>query len=352
MTRDKSTAIESISDEAVQHHRKLLRYYAMKYTIPASNVKLFGRAVQTLTKVGDEVYVIADERTLSLKAFSASRSSYMCFSFERNFLAQAEVESEGYRGKLSARSSLLAFRSVQTLDRTVEEVHRRVDLAIRQLVALRFRRGLTKRFWLPLIEYEELQFSFRADSYARSVCGQAKLLSDVLGNFPVNVPEVTLRLSPDRLDCLHAPEGADTQRSVRTSVSVQAAELDDLQCSGDVAELTVCLRGLRAALGFFEGLTVRLQLDEPGMPLVGRLDGVPGLEATYVAATLAAGGRPLASNVAPPERRPAARPCTDAASKRHRAFLLGLTRPPLDEFTSQLPHDDQVYAEASDEEEG
>ncbi|KAH8023551.1 hypothetical protein HPB51_014800 [Rhipicephalus microplus] len=88
------------------------------------------------------------------------------------------------------------------------------------------------------------------------------------------------------------------------------------------------------------------------MPLVGRLDGVPGLEATYVAATLAAGGRPLASNVAPPERRPAARPCTDAASKRHRAFLLGLTRPPLDEFTSQLPHDDQVYAEASDEEEG
>ncbi|KAH8023552.1 hypothetical protein HPB51_014801 [Rhipicephalus microplus] len=156
MTRDKSTAIESISDEAVQHHRKLLRYYAMKYTIPASNVKLFGRAVQTLTKVGDEVYVIADERTLSLKAFSASRSSYMCFSFERNFLQR--------KLRLRARAT-------------------------------------------ELIEYEELQFSFRADSYARSVCGQAKLLSDVLGNFPVNVPEVTLRLSPDRLDCLHAPGG-------------------------------------------------------------------------------------------------------------------------------------------------
>ncbi|KAL1419757.1 hypothetical protein MTO96_004675 [Rhipicephalus appendiculatus] len=322
----------------------------MKYTIPGPNVKLFGRAVQTLTKIGDEVYVIADDRTLSLKAFSASRSSYMCFSFERSFFSASEIESEGYRGKLSARSSLLAFRSVQTLDRTVEECV--VELTGDQaLVSLRFRRGLTKRFWLPLIEYEELQFSFRADSYARSVCGQAKLLSDVLGNFPVNVPEVTLRLSPDRLDVFTHLEGADTQRSVRTSVSVQAAELDDLQCSGDAAELTVCLRGLRAALGFFEGLTVRLQLDEPGMPLVGRLDGVPGLEATYVAATLAAGGRPLASSVAPHERRPA-RPCADTASKRHRAFLLGLTRPPLDEFTSQLPRDEQVFAEASDEEEG
>lgn len=322
----------------------------MKYIIPGPNVKLFGRAVQTLTKIGDEVYVIADDRTLSLKAFSASRSSYMCFSFERSFFSASEFGSEGYRGKLSARSSLLAFRSVQTLDRTVEECV--VELTGDQaLVSLRFRRGLTKRFWLPLIEYEELQFSFRADSYARSVCGQAKLLSDVLGNFPVNVPEVTLRLSPGRLDVFTHLEGADTQRAVRTSVGVQAAELDDLQCSGDGADLTVCLRGLRAALGYYEGLTVRLQLDEPGMPLVGRLDGVPGLEAIYVAATLA-GGRPLASSSAPPlqERRPP--PRQDTNNKRHRAFLLGLTRPPLDEFTSQPPHDEQVFAEASDEEEG
>ncbi|XP_075547769.1 cell cycle checkpoint control protein Rad9 [Dermacentor variabilis] len=324
----------------------------MKYTIPGPNVKLFGRAVQTLTKIGDEVYVIADDRTLSLKAFSASRSSYMCFSFEQSFFSTSEFRSEGYRGKLSARSSLLAFRSVQSLDRTVEECV--VELTGDQaLIALRYRRGLTKRFWLPLVEYEELQFSFRADSYARSVCGQAKLLSDVLGNFPVNVPEVTLRLSPERLDVFTHLEGADTQRSVRTSVSVQAAELDDLQCSGDVTELTVCLRGLRAALGYYEGLTVRLQLDEPGMPLVGRLDGVPGLEAIYVAATLAGGGRPLASSAAPPlhKHRPP-RQGTETSSKRHRAFLLGLTRPPLDEFTSQLPRDEQVLAEESDEEEG
>lgn len=331
----------------------------MKYTIPGSNVKLFGRAVQTLTKIGDEVYVIADDQTLSLKAFSSSRSSYMCFNFERSFFIAWEVSNEGYRGKLSARSSLLAFRSVQTLDRTVDEcvVEFTGDQA---LVALRYRRGLTKRFWLPLIEYEELQFSFRADSYVKSVCGQAKLLSDVLGNFPVNVPEVTLRLSPDRLDvCTHL-EGADTQRAVRTSVSVQSAELDDLQCDGDdIIELTLCLRGLRAALGFCESLTARLQLDAPGMPLVGQLHGVPGLEATYVAATLASGGRAVragravARTAMPPPSLPERRPRENAdAGRRRRAFLLGLSRPPIDEFTSQMPHDDQVLADASDEEEG
>lgn len=324
----------------------------MKYTIPGPNVKLFGRAVQTLTKIGDELYVIADDQALSLKAFGASRSSYLCFRFERRFFSGSETTGEaGYRGKLSARSSLLAFRSVQALDRSVEECVFQL-CGDQALVVLRFRRGLSKRFWLPLVEYEELHFSFQPDAYASSVCGQAKLLHDVLANFPPSVPEVTLRLSPRGLDvCTHL-EAADSQRAVRTSVSVQAAELDDVRCAGGdgaAVELTLCLRALRAVLGFCEGLTTRLQLDAPGRPLVGSLDGVPGLEATFVSATLgatAAGPLAAAAPACTPEQ-----PRGDAeARRRHRAFLLGLTQPPLDGFTSQLPRDDEVLAEASDDE--
>lgn len=320
----------------------------MKYTIPGPNVKLFGRAVQTLTKIGDELYVIADDKTLSLKAFGASRSSYLCFRFERRFFSGTEAADEaasGYRGKLSARSSLLAFRSVQALERSVEECVFQL-CGDQALVVLRFRRGLSKRFWLPLVEYEELHFSFEPDAYASSVCGQAKLLSDVLANFPPSVPEVTLRLSPRGLDvCTHL-EAADSQRAVRTSVSVQAAELDDVRCDdGGTVELTLCLRALRAVLGFCEGLTTRLQLDAPGRPLVGSLDGVPGLEATFVSATLGAAALAGAPPCTP--ERPGS---GDAeARRRHRAFLLGLTEPPLDGFTSQMPRDDQVLAEASDD---
>lgn len=317
----------------------------MKYTIPGPNVKLFGRAVQTLTKIGDELYVIADDQALSLKAFGASRSSYLCFRFERRFFSASEPPASGYRGKLSARSSLLAFRSVQALDRSVEECVFQL-CGDQALVVLRFRRGLSKRFRLPLVEYEELHFSFRPDAYASSVCGQARLLSDVLANFPPSVPEVTLRLSATGLDvCTHLEGGADSQRPVlRTSVSVQAAELDDVRCGGGGGEvqLTLCLRALRAVLGFCEGLSTRLQLDAPGRPLVGSLDGVPGLEATFVSATLAGG--PLA----PPEQPSSG---AEAARRRRRAYLLGLlTQPPLDGFTSQVPRDDQVLAEASDDE--
>lgn len=309
----------------------------MKYSIPGPNVKLFGRAVQTLTKIGEELYVIADDEALSLKAFGASRSSYLCFRFERRFFSASEPPASGYRGKLSARSSLLAFRSVQALDRSVEECVFQL-CGDQALVVLRFRRGLSKRFRLPLVEYEELHFSFRPDAYASSVCGQARLLSDVLANFfPPSVPEVTLRLSARGLDvCTHLEGGAD-RAVLRTSVSVQAAELDDVRCCGEV-QLTLCLRALRAVLGFCEGLTARLQLDAPGRPLVGSLDGVPGLEATFVCATLAGG--PLS-----PEQ-----PSEAEARRRRRAYLLGLTQPPLDGFTSQVPRDDEVFAEASDEE--
>ncbi|CAN7944131.1 unnamed protein product [Ixodes pacificus] len=350
----------------------------MKFVIPGVNVKIFGKAVHALSKIGEELYLIADDESLSLKVFSMSMSCYACFRLLKSFFSVYETSGEGFKGKLSMRSILLAFRTVNGMEKTVEEclleVSESCDDAV---ITLKHRKGMTKRFRLPLIEYETLLFSFQTEGYSNEISGQSKLLTDVLVNFPTSVQEVTLRLSLTKLDvCNHVDDTSDPLKTVNTSVSIESSEFDEFRAAGDGGEVTFCLREFRALLGFCEGLCLNatLHFDGAGEPLLASFEGVPGLESSFVTATLADGPQSLPASRsgsvathrhAVPQRRPG-RPDPpepsesepgpskepSIAAKKKKAMLLGLTTPDLDHFTSQLPQDDPVLVEASDDEEG
>ncbi|CAN7983022.1 unnamed protein product [Ixodes hexagonus] len=348
----------------------------MKLVIPGVNVKIFGKAIHALSKIGEELYLIADDESLCLKVFSMSMSCYACFRLLKNFFSVYEASEEGFKGKLSMRSIMLAFRTINGMEKTVEECRLEVsETCDDAVVTLKHRKGMTKRFRLPLIEYETLQFSFQTEGYSNEISGNSKLLTDVLVNFPTSVQEVTLRLSPTKLDVFnHVDDTSDPLKTVNTSVSIESNEFDDFRSAGDGGEVTFCLREFRALLGFCEGLCLNATLlfDCAGKPLLANVEGMPGLECTFVTATLADGTQSLtatrAGSVArhrhvAPQRRPD-RPVPSevlesgpsgsglpsAAAKKKKAMLLGLTTPNIDCFTSQLPHDDKVLAEASDEE--
>lgn len=227
------------------------------------------------------------------------------------------------------------------------------------------------RFRLPLIEYEELEFLFKADGYTNEISGPAKLLSDVLANFPVCVHEVTLKLSPTRLEvCNHVDAGSDPLKTVNTNVSIDRGEFDQFRV-GEGGEATFCLKEYRAVLAFSEGLclSATLHLDAPGKPLVTSFEGTPGLKSTFVAATLsdqcltATRQRPTTAAAkrkptvvvaeAHSESIPAAHSELTSAAKRMKAMLLGLTASSssMDCYTSQLPVNDEVLAEATDDDE-
>merc|ERR1719219_1609541 len=104
----------------------------MKFVVPGGNVKLLGKVIHSLAKIGDEVYIEPETDSLSLRSVNSSRSAYATFNIGPSFFSSIEpsvdktgaqvkglVGEEG-KCKVMVRSLLLAFRSLSVLDKTVE----------------------------------------------------------------------------------------------------------------------------------------------------------------------------------------------------------------------------------------
>ncbi|XP_057585499.1 cell cycle checkpoint control protein RAD9A isoform X3 [Hippopotamus amphibius kiboko] len=95
----------------------------MKCLVAGSNVKVLGKAVHSLSRIGDELYLEPLEDGLSLRTVNSSRSAYACFLFARLFFQQYQAATPGQhplRCKILMKSFLSVFRSLAMLEKTVE----------------------------------------------------------------------------------------------------------------------------------------------------------------------------------------------------------------------------------------
>ena len=110
----------------------------MRCVINGRNIKMFGKAIQALAKVGEELYIEPRPGELSFRTVNSSRSAVMTFKFDETFfdvyeeklpddLAQInctndpEMSSQNpSKCRLMMRSILMPFKSVNVLEKTVE----------------------------------------------------------------------------------------------------------------------------------------------------------------------------------------------------------------------------------------
>lgn len=96
----------------------------MKCLITGGNVKVLGKAVHSLSRIGDELYLEPLKDGLSLRTVNSSRSAYACFLFAPLFFQQYQEASPGQdllRCKILMKSFLSVFRSLATVEKTVEK---------------------------------------------------------------------------------------------------------------------------------------------------------------------------------------------------------------------------------------
>ncbi|XP_022261304.2 cell cycle checkpoint control protein RAD9A isoform X3 [Canis lupus baileyi] len=96
----------------------------MKCLVTGGNVKVLGKAVHSLSRIGDELYLEPLEDGLSLRTVNSSRSAYACFLFAPLFFQQYQATTSGQealRCKILMKSFLAVFRSLATVEKTVEK---------------------------------------------------------------------------------------------------------------------------------------------------------------------------------------------------------------------------------------
>lgn len=272
----------------------------MKCVIPGINVKVFGRAIHSLSKIGEEIYFEPLEHGLALRTVNSSRSAYGCFMFSPTFfqhyddgsghIRTEESEEEAIRCKVAMKSCLTVFKSMATIEKMVERCKIKLNMKECRLVfQLYCKHGIVKTHNLAFIECETLQAVFSKDMSPNKLTAHAKLLTDAVVNFQTNQEEITLIVSPEKISLKnYVDDEPDPNKVVHTVVHLDPDEFENCQVGVDT-DITFCLKELRAILGFAEALNmpININFESGGRPVVFGINSDTAFEANLVLATLA-----------------------------------------------------------------
>ncbi|XP_070769093.1 cell cycle checkpoint control protein RAD9A [Enoplosus armatus] len=261
----------------------------MDCVVTGGNVKVLAKAIHSLSRIGDELYVEPQEDGLALRSVNSSRSAYACFLFAPLFFSRYTIPSgHTFRCKMAIKSVQAVFRSLASLEKTVEKCHIELDKQKNRLTfTLHCKHGLLKTHNLSFQDSESLQAVFDKDSCANVFRSQPRLLVDTVVHFPPSLEEVTVSVSDERMWVRnHVEEEADQSKAMLTELCLASDEFDHFAVQAHNS-VTFCLKELRGLLVFAEstGLPISMYFDEPGSPVVLSVtDSV--LEGNFVLATL------------------------------------------------------------------
>ncbi|XP_045625079.1 cell cycle checkpoint control protein RAD9A-like [Procambarus clarkii] len=270
----------------------------MKCIVPGVNIKVFGRVMHSMAKIGDELYVEPDSTGVIFRTVNSSRSAFASFHFGSGFFThfdeglggqQSNAGDEIVKCKVAMKAFINVLKSIAVLEKTVERCKLTLDGDDAKLgLQLTCRHGIVKSCSLPFIECETLQAVYDKTSCTNHIQSQSRVLSDAVLNFQLNQEEVTLCVSPEKTVLRnYVDDEPDPGKAIHTMLTLESGEFDDYNISSE-CEVTFCLKELRAILAFAEpvNLPISSHFSEPGSPMIFSIDNSPMFEGTFVLATL------------------------------------------------------------------
>uniref|UniRef100_A0A8C7HA69 Cell cycle checkpoint control protein RAD9A n=1 Tax=Oncorhynchus kisutch TaxID=8019 RepID=A0A8C7HA69_ONCKI len=243
----------------------------MDCVVTGGNVKVLAKAIHSLSRIGDELYLEPQEDGLALRSVNSSRSAYACFLFSPLFFSRYTIPlGHAFRCKMAIKCVQAVFRSLSSLEKTVEKCH--IELGgekSRLTFTLHCKHGLLKTHNLSFQDSESLQAVFDKESCANMLRAQPRLLVDTVLHFPPSLDEVSVSVSGERV-CFrnHVDDEAEQSKAMLTELCLSSDEFDHFAV-GAQTSITFCLKELRGLLVFAEstGLPVSMYFDEPGISI-------------------------------------------------------------------------------------
>ncbi|XP_028315183.1 cell cycle checkpoint control protein RAD9A [Gouania willdenowi] len=260
----------------------------MQCVVTGGNVKVLAKAIHSLSRIGDELYVEPQQDGLALRSVNSSRSAYACFLFAPLFFSRYSLPNgHDFRCKMAIKSVQSVFRSLATLEKTVEKCHIELDEQKNRLTfTLHCKHGLLKTHNLSYQDSESLQAVFDKEGCGNVFRAQPRLLVDTVVHFPPSLEEVSVSVSDNRMWFRNHVDEEERSKAMVTELCLASDEFDHFAVHAHNS-VTFCLKELRGLLVFAEstGLPISMYFDEPGSPVVLSVtDSV--LEGNFVLATL------------------------------------------------------------------
>jgi len=284
---------------------------------------MFAKALHSLAKVGEDLYLEPRVEGLSMRTMNSARSAFLTYSFCSSFFdefvpppeellkevavpssmgsegSQAELE-DLYKCRVAMRGVIVPFKAVPQLEKHVETCTFTVlekDFKVRIQHQCRFL--ITKTYILPFIDTDTLKPTYDAENLTNRFVAKPRVLMDACLNFLSNQEEVTMSVSENQFLMKNYVEsdyfvqsvggGVKPERVVRNEISMSAAEFEYFEMNEDTT-ITFCLKELRSIIQLAETiaepLTASFQVSgDPIVFTVGSV-GPNSLEGRLVMATM------------------------------------------------------------------
>eukprot|EP00041_Stephanoeca_diplocostata_P035425 m.1248162 g.1248162 ORF g.1248162 m.1248162 type:complete len:558 (-) comp24697_c0_seq11:2335-4008(-) len=259
----------------------------MNCTIPGPNIKVFGKAIHTLSKIGEDLYFEGQSDVLSLRTVNSSRSAYACFEFSRAFfqsykistLQQSKTQSSssqenavGIHCKALSKSCLSVFRSLSQIDKTVTKCKVSLSLDESRLeIQFHCKHGVVKTYKLHIEDADSIKALYDTDTMSSAFVVPTRLLADSMTHFHTTTDEITFSPCPTHLEIANVGDASVETKSnlMVTKVKLHQSEFNSYH-TDKTNHLTFCLRELRAIAGFcdFVGAALRTVFEEAGSPII------------------------------------------------------------------------------------
>ncbi|XP_052611266.1 cell cycle checkpoint control protein RAD9B isoform X3 [Peromyscus californicus insignis] len=251
----------------------------LKCEMTGGQVKVFGKAIQTLSRVSDDLWLDPSEKGLALRSVNSSHSTYGCVLFSSLFFQHYQWSPSAMMSdndipmnlncKLAIKSILPIFRCLNYLERSVEKC-RIVARTDKCRVVFQFfcRHGIKRTHNVYFQDSQPLKILFEKSLCANILMIRPRLLAEAIVLLTSNQEEVTFSVTPGNF-CLKSSSGEslDLSSSVYSEMSFGPEEFDFFQVGLDT-EITFCFKELKGILTFSEVMhtPIAIYFDFPGKP--------------------------------------------------------------------------------------
>ncbi|KAJ1966087.1 hypothetical protein IWQ62_002510 [Dispira parvispora] len=288
----------------------------MEATLPASALRPWGKLMQCLAKIGEQVTLEATPSKLHLSTVNASSSAFVLCCFSRPYFESftftpdaASLTPEATRCRVLTKSLVSVFRSKQNGDKTVETCKLTLEgtaaeqdpvlAPCRLSVRMGCKHGVAKHYRIFYEPCEALYAVYSKDQCPNRWLVSPKLMGEWISHFNTKLDEITIICSPESVVIQSFAEGGFAaiaegtsardaiKQSLQTQLQVDVEDFDVYEVRHH-AELTFNFKEFRALLGFAEQLNLPLMtyFDVPGKPVLFSLQSTDHMSVDLVLATL------------------------------------------------------------------
>ncbi|XP_022905599.1 cell cycle checkpoint control protein RAD9A [Onthophagus taurus] len=244
----------------------------MNCVIPGANLKILNKVCQTLSKIGDYLYIETRADSLQISTVNNGKTAFAKFIFNATFFTDlnlTSISNESISCKIPMKSNV--FKSKGPKDKKVECCKLELNEESILVVTIMYSHDLSVRHEINLVEKELINVDYNPEKLSKKISFGKVVLQRILNNFQSRDEDMSMEFKPNK--CIvrnYDSSNNEITHDLRSQIFLKPADFDEYKIGDETTTITIGFRSFRAAANFCENFSLNgiLNFDCGGKPVI------------------------------------------------------------------------------------